>query len=91
MVRWKLAWKCDFEAGDKWYEHEPKIVIESKDYKILRDLSIQTDYVIEPRRPDLIVVDKKSRTCKIISFAVPRDSRNEENEKEKYQNLRREL
>ena len=22
MVHWKLARKCKFEAGDKWYEHE---------------------------------------------------------------------
>ena len=58
------------------------------------DFSIQTDHVIEARRPDLVVVDKKRRTCKIIDFAVPGDSRIEEKEKEKiekYQDLRREL
>ena len=46
------------------------------------------------RRPDLVVVDKKRRTCKIINFAVHGDSRIEEKEKEKiekYQYLRREL
>ena len=47
------------------------------------DFSIQSDHVIEVRRPDLIVVDKKGRTCKIIDFAVPGDSRIEEKEKEK--------
>ena len=53
------------------------------------DFSIQTD-VIEARRPDLVVVDKKERSCKIIDFAVYGDSRIEEKEKdkiEKYQNL----
>ena len=42
----------------------------------------------------MVVVDKKRRTCKIIDFAVPGDSRIEEKEKEKiekYQDLRREL
>ena len=56
--------------------------------------SIQNDHVIEAQRPDLVVVDKKRRTCKIIDFAVPGDSRIEEKEKEKiekYQDLRREL
>ena len=24
IVHWKLARKCNFEAGDKWYEHEPR-------------------------------------------------------------------
>ena len=50
-------------------------VLENEDYKILRDFSIQTDHVIEARRPDLVVVDKKERSCKIIDFAVPGDSR----------------
>ena len=42
----------------------------------------------------MVVVDEKRRTCKIIDFAVPEDSRIEENEKEKigkYQGLRMEL
>ena len=58
------------------------------------DFSIQTDHVIEARRPDLVVVDKKERSCKIIDFAVPGDSRIEEKEKEKiekYQDQSREL
>ena len=94
IVHWKLAIKFNFEAGDKWYEHEPESVLENEDYKILWDFSIQTDHVIEARRPDLVVVDKKERSCKIIDFAVPRDSRIEEKEKdkiEKYQELGREL
>ena len=57
------------------YEHEPETVLENEDYKILWDFSIQTDHVIEAQRPDLIVVHKKERSCKIIDFAVPEDSR----------------
>ena len=94
IVHWKLARKCNFEAEDKWYEHEPESVSKNEDYKILWDISIQTDHVIEARRPDLVVVDKKERSCKIIGFAVPGDSRIEEKEKdkiEKYQELGREL
>ena len=94
IVHWKLARKCNFEAGDKWYEHEPESVLENEDYKILWDFSIQTDHVIEAWRPDLVVVDKKERSCRIINFAVPGDSRIEEKEKdkiEKYQELGREL
>ena len=57
------------------------------------DFSIQTDHVVETRRPDLVLVDKKGRSCKIIDFAVPGDSRIEEKEidkVEKYQDLGRE-
>ena len=35
IVHWKLARKCNFEAGDKWYEREPESVLEKEDYKIL--------------------------------------------------------
>ena len=94
IVHWKVARKCNFEVRDKWYEHEPESVLENEDYKILWDFSIQTDHVIEAQKPDLVVVDKKKRTCKIIDFAVPGDSRIEAKEKEKidkYQDLRREL
>ena len=61
IVHWKLARKCNFEAGEKWYEHEPS-VLENRDYKNLWDYSIQTDPVIRARRPDFNVVDKKWRT-----------------------------
>ena len=94
IVHWKVAKECRFEVASKWYEHEPESVLENEDYKILWDFSIQTDHVIEARRPDLVVVNKKERTCKIIDFAVPGDSRIEEKEKEKiekYQDLGREL
>ena len=71
IVQWKLARKYNFEAGDKWHEHEPESVLENEDYKMLWDFCIQTDHVIEVRRPDLVLVDKKERICKIIDFAVP--------------------
>ena len=37
IVYWKLARKCNFEDGDKWYEQEPESVLENEDYKILLD------------------------------------------------------
>ena len=94
MVHWKLARKCNFETGYKWHEHEPESVLENHDYKTLWDFSIQTNHVIEARRPDLVVVHRKERSCKIIDFAIPGDSTTEEkkNDKiEKYQDFRREL
>ena len=96
MITWEkqyTASKCNFEAGNKWYEHEPESVLENEDYKILWDFSIQTDHVVEAWRTDLVLVDKE-RICKIIDFAVPRNSKIEEEEKgkiEKYQGLGREL
>ena len=31
IVHWKLARKCTFEAGNKWYEHEPECVLDNED------------------------------------------------------------
>lgn len=39
-------------------------------HKVFEEFSVQMDYVIEPCRPDSILVDKKSRTCKMIDFYV---------------------
>ena len=50
--------------------------------------SIQNDHVIEAQRPDLVVVDKKRRTSKIIDFAVPRDIGIEEKEKETIESIK---
>ena len=69
-------------------------VRESEDVKILWDFNIQTDHVIEHRRPDVVVLDKKEKTCYLVDVAVPGDSRVESKEKEKihkYQDLAREL
>ena len=49
---------------------------------------------MEARRPDLILVDKKAKSCVIIDVAIPGDGRIREKEIEKiekYQNLKREL
>ena len=63
------------KVKEKWYEHQPESVVENENCKILWDFNIQTDHVIEARRPDMIVVDKVKKTCTIIDFAIPYDSR----------------
>ena len=93
-IHWEVCRKYGLDTKDRWYEHEPQAVCEKEHYKILWDFPIQTDHVIEARRPDMIIVDKKNNKCQIIDFAVPFDTRVAEKEKEKifkYQDLAREL
>ena len=52
---------------------QPRICVENDTHKLLRDFEIQTDYQISSRRPDLIIINKKERTCRIENFAVPVD------------------
>ena len=93
-IHWDVCRKYGIKVKGKWYEHQPESVVENENCKILWDFNIQTDHVIEARRPDMIVVDKVKKTCTIIDFAIHYDSRvnNKEMEKiKKYQNLAREL
>ena len=56
--------------------------------------NIKTNHLILTRRPDLIIINKKKRTCKIVNFAVPSDHRvklKECEKKDKYLDLAREL
>ena len=57
------------------YEHCPEGVVENDDIKLIWDINNQRDNVIEARRPDLILVDKKGKSCIIIDIAVPGDCR----------------
>ena len=50
--------------------------------------------MIEARRPDIVVTDKKEKACIIVDIAVPSDRRVEEKEQEKvekYEDLKREI
>ena len=79
---------------EKWYERCPEGTVEDDDVTLLWDMTIQCDNVIEARRPQLVLVDRKKKSCVIIDIAVPGDSRIREKEMEtieKYQNLKIEL
>ena len=99
MITWRKSCignckKYDLESKDKWYEHVPLGCVENDTIKLLWDINVQCDHVIEARRPDIILVDKENKVCTIIDVAVPGDIRvgEKETEKvEKYQDLKREI
>ena len=65
--------------------------MENEKCKIFWDFAFQTDKEIEHRRPDILVIDKEQRECKIIDIAVPRDQNVKVKKLEKitkYQDLR---
>ena len=57
--------------ANKWYMHNPAPVLENDTHKLLWDFDIQTDHLISTRRPELIIIKKKKKMCKIVDFAVP--------------------
>ena len=65
--------------------------MENEKCKILWDVTIQCDHVIEARRPDIVVVERENNKAIIVDIASPRDHRVYEKEGEKYQDLKREI
>ena len=86
--------KLKFDHATKWYMHNPAPVLENDTHKLLWDFDIQTDHLILARRPDLIIINKKKKICKIVDFAVPADhgiKLKECEKRDKYLDLAREL
>ena len=62
--------------------------------KVLRDTNVQCDNMIEARRPDTILLDKKEQKGIIIEIVLPADVRVRKKDTEKvkkHQDLKREI
>jgi hypothetical protein len=82
-VHWSICKKYHLPHTDKWYDHRAQPVVENDKVKLLWDFNIQTDKIIEARRPDLILLDKEKKECQIIDIAIPGDTRVVRKEEEK--------
>ena len=94
VIHWEMCKKFKFDHTNKCYIHNPAPVLENDTHKLLWDFNIHTDHLIPARRPDLLIINKKKRICKIVDFAVPADHRinlKECAKKDKYLDLTREL
>ena len=80
-LHWDLCGQYEFERSDKWYEHSPENVDDDEKGKLLWDVSIQTDKKLDHNRPDIVLVDKQSKSCLIIDVACPNDWRVESKQK----------
>ena len=94
VIHWEMCRKFQFDHTNKWYMHNQAPVLENDSHKLLWDFNIQTDHLIPAGRPDLIIINKRKRICKIVDVAVPADHRinlKESEKKVKYLDLAREL
>ena len=74
--------------------HNPAPVLGNNTQKLLWDFDIHTDHQISARRPDLIMINKKKRICRIVDFTVPVDHRvklKKCEERDKYFDLAKEM
>ena len=90
VIHWELRKKSKFDHTNKGYMHNPASVMENDTHKLLWGFDIPTDHLISARKPALIIISKKQRTCKIVDFALPADHRiklKECEKKDKYLDL----
>jgi hypothetical protein len=73
----------DFEMTDKWYTHTPKPVYEKGDVTVLWNHAVHTDREVTANRPDIIIKNKKEKTCTMIDVAIPADRNVVQKEAEK--------
>ena len=68
-VHWEHCKKNALEHKDRWYEHEPVGVVETENVKLLWDLNVQCDNIIEAMRPDIDLLDKRKKlyNCRYCS------------------------
>ena len=64
MIQKELCKKLKFDHTTKWYMHKPESVLENETHRILWYFEIQTDQLIQARRPDLVIVNKKKKKKK---------------------------
>ena len=67
-----MSKKLKFDHTNKWVCTTQQLPWRMT-HKLLWDFDIQTVHQISDRRPDLIIINKEKRTCKIVDLAVPND------------------
>ena len=82
-IHWEIFGVNGTHVKSKWYEHQPEVVIGNDSCKILWDFTVQTEYFITARRPDMIFIDKEHHECQIIDFTIHYYTREDDNEVEK--------
>ena len=93
VVHMELAMKyglIDKKNAVPYFLHSPAPVIENNEHILYWDKPILTDRMVRHNRPDIILVEKKTKKAIIIDIAVPNDSNIRstiEEKKEKYSEL----
>jgi hypothetical protein len=72
-LRYPICKALGNETTDKWYTHMPKPVYEEGDVTVLWNQAVNTDREVTANRPDIIIKNKKEKTCILLDVAMPVD------------------
>ena len=59
-IHLELCNKLKYDYTTKWYMHNSKAIQENETHKILCDFEIQINHLIPARKPNLMIVKKKT-------------------------------
>ena len=82
-LHYSICKALGIETTDKWYTHMPKPVCEEGDVTVLWNQAVHTDREVTANRPDIIIKNKKEKTCTLIDVAIPADRNVVQKEAEK--------
>jgi hypothetical protein len=72
-LHYSICKKLGIETAENLYSHIPKPVTEHEDITVLWNRGIHTDREVLVNRPDIIVKNKKDKTCLLIDVTIPSD------------------
>ena len=72
-IHWKICKYFNMETATKYYEHCPQSVKNFMDGFVLWDQTIYTDRMILANRPDIVIQNRKDKTCLLIDVSIPDD------------------
>jgi hypothetical protein len=70
-MHWAICKEHHIEVAEKWYEHEPTKITKKNHLTIMWDCPIITDRKINANRPDIVLKNTQTNTCKLIDMSVP--------------------
>ena len=73
-LHWKICIEFGIEVKEQWYEHEPKAVTKNDSITFQWDMPIHTDRTMAANRPDIVLKNKKDKTCLLIHMTIPLDT-----------------
>jgi len=82
-LHYSICEALGIETADKWYTHMSKPVYEEGDVTVLWNQAVHTDRELTANRPDIIIKNKKEKTCTLIDVAIPADRNVVQKEAEK--------
>ena len=73
-MHWKMCEEFGIEVKERWYENEHKTVKDNNSVTILWHMPIHTDRTITANRPDIVLKNKKDKTCLLVEKTIPLDT-----------------